>query len=312
MITKPLVLVLGAGASKPYGFPLGSELREDICSLEVGVKSLLGTYIYKTKGIAHQDLVSFGEAFRWSNQRSIDRFLALREEYVEVGKIAIAASLLSKKSEDFLDHQQEDEWYQELWAALQSNASKVEDIKNNKIKIITFNYDLSLEAYLLLSIKHSFGVSDETALTTLKHIPILHVYGSLGKFGSGEDSKPYQNDMSTTLLTIAANEIKIIPEQRSDDPSFLTAQEWFKDATNICFLGFGFDALNVERLGLKTLIIQMDKAGMQKPSFTASTFGMTRAEVTQAKNRLGVDNYLWHPISAKNLETIREHIYILN
>ncbi len=30
MITKPTVLVLGAGASKPYGYPLGGELLEYI------------------------------------------------------------------------------------------------------------------------------------------------------------------------------------------------------------------------------------------------------------------------------------------
>ena len=29
MIDTPVVLVLGAGASRPYGFPLGTELRED-------------------------------------------------------------------------------------------------------------------------------------------------------------------------------------------------------------------------------------------------------------------------------------------
>jgi len=33
MITKPTVLVIGAGASKPYGFPTGQELRDYILEL---------------------------------------------------------------------------------------------------------------------------------------------------------------------------------------------------------------------------------------------------------------------------------------
>ena len=33
MITKSTVLVLGAGASKAYGFPIGQKLKEDICEL---------------------------------------------------------------------------------------------------------------------------------------------------------------------------------------------------------------------------------------------------------------------------------------
>ena len=33
MITKPTVLVLGAGASNPYGYPLGGELLGDVISM---------------------------------------------------------------------------------------------------------------------------------------------------------------------------------------------------------------------------------------------------------------------------------------
>ena len=33
MITKKTVLVLGAGASKPFGLPTGKELKNDVCRL---------------------------------------------------------------------------------------------------------------------------------------------------------------------------------------------------------------------------------------------------------------------------------------
>lgn len=35
MITENTIFILGAGASKPYGFPTGAELREQICKLKI-------------------------------------------------------------------------------------------------------------------------------------------------------------------------------------------------------------------------------------------------------------------------------------
>src|SRR3546814_6176852 len=40
--TQKKVLVLGAGASKPYGYPLGAELRELILQLTMGTASVTG------------------------------------------------------------------------------------------------------------------------------------------------------------------------------------------------------------------------------------------------------------------------------
>lgn len=42
MISEDTVFVLGAGASAPYGYPIGSELRDDVClNFMKDMKSLL-------------------------------------------------------------------------------------------------------------------------------------------------------------------------------------------------------------------------------------------------------------------------------
>ncbi|MGD1089626.1 MAG: hypothetical protein ABR955_13025 [Verrucomicrobiota bacterium] len=43
MITKPTTLILGAGASKPFGFPTGNEIKERVLSLN-NSDPLFGSY----------------------------------------------------------------------------------------------------------------------------------------------------------------------------------------------------------------------------------------------------------------------------
>ena len=41
MLTYNTVFILGAGASKPFGFPTGAELKNNICEVkQIGEKSL--------------------------------------------------------------------------------------------------------------------------------------------------------------------------------------------------------------------------------------------------------------------------------
>ncbi len=83
MITRPTVLVLGAGASQPYGFPLGSELRIDILRL-ADSRALRAGYEGAAEGAAlairanlnlHPLFTEFVSAFKNSGFYSIDAFL---------------------------------------------------------------------------------------------------------------------------------------------------------------------------------------------------------------------------------------------
>src|SRR6267378_303056 len=72
MIEKRTVLILGAGASMPYGFPSGSGLRRHI--------------------------IEYLDELLSADTTSIDVFLERRTEFVEIGKAAIAATLIPLES----------------------------------------------------------------------------------------------------------------------------------------------------------------------------------------------------------------------
>ena len=89
MITIPTVLVLGAGASAPFRFPLGSQLRQNILGT-VGALAQVG--------YSAADISRFCDAFLFSGKESVDAFLEHRTEFIEVGKAAIAQVLIPCES----------------------------------------------------------------------------------------------------------------------------------------------------------------------------------------------------------------------
>ena len=143
-----MVLVLGAGASKPYGLPLGTELRDSVIRAEnnfalyqrvLDVEITKYQYAEFTKTLAH------------SGFSSVDAFLEENSEWLEIGKAAIALELLKAEWKSinnlFPPKQPKDHWYETLWSYLK--APSWSTFKKNKISIITFNYDRSLEHYLV-------------------------------------------------------------------------------------------------------------------------------------------------------------------
>ena len=70
MIHKPTVLVLGAGASMPYGYPSGSALREMLVDQSTFDELIVGNLI------SRNDVGGFCERFLYSGMNSIDAFLS--------------------------------------------------------------------------------------------------------------------------------------------------------------------------------------------------------------------------------------------
>lgn len=286
MISKRTVFVLGAGASMPYGLPSGDALLKAICVDAADHISPM-TQSLEAAGLAtRQDLKNLAFALARSKQSSIDAFLARREDLWGVGKVAIAHTLCQRERPNAIYGECDgDDWYQLLWGAMTTGVDRLEQLAENQVRFVTFNYDRSLEFMLHEAIKHTFNVDHRAADVARLQIPVLHVYGQLGTLAlsDGGDARAYSPSVSGDAIKIAASGLRIIPEARKDDSGFGEARAWFQWAQRICFLGFGFDPLNVERLGLASVLAYIRKHPQTEriPSLFASAYQMTPKEVTQ-------------------------------
>jgi hypothetical protein len=251
MIKRPLVLILGAGASIPFGFPSGRQLLIRICK-RLGESSTKFSRLLTQIGFKYESIHSFTEQLLNSMLPSVDTFLEKRPEFLEVGKAAIAAALIPYENRDQLKRNPERiHWYEYLFGKLA--AAGLEDFKDNKISFITYNYDRSLEYFLLTAIQNSFGLSYEQAMETVVNFPLIHVHGKLGhlpKFQHNalEYGFCHGRELNPDVIKSSMSEIKIISELESTTPEFEKAHELLNQSNKICFLGFGYNPTNIKRL----------------------------------------------------------------
>ncbi len=195
---------------------------------------------------------------------SIDSFLEKAEkykwdgiDYIGIGKYAIAKFLLEKEHLSSLSTDNNN-WYKHLWDKIHHYSDELNDnhiLANGKIKFITFNYDLSLEYFLLSSIRYSYigyYASQEdikNLINFIKKIHIIHIYGKLGPLPWEGDRREYGNYESRDILEYSKG-IKIIQRDAETTEELKTAHEYLKQADFVCFLGFGYNFDNLERLNL--------------------------------------------------------------
>ncbi len=254
MIQKSTVFVLGAGASRAFGYPSGLELCELLAApdLQGGRTGPLQTLLQS--GYAEPDVRAFAEALRLSGRLSVDAFLEHRSEFLAIGKAAIAAALIP--SEDRLKLFQRtngrQSLYDYIWAKLNA---KPEDFHRNQVAFVTFNYDRSLEEYLTIAIQNSYGLTAEDAAHLLTAIPILHVHGTLGAHPafSKERTRPYQPIADSAALELATRTVRIIHEPEDVSAGFQDARNAMSMCEQVVFLGFGYDPTNLGRLKVREI-----------------------------------------------------------
>lgn len=283
MITHPTVLVLGAGASMPYGFPSGKGLKDTVIS-KLQSPNYGGWHdILKESDIRFDDISKFSAALSKSGQLSIDAFLEHRPEFMEIGKFAIALSLIQYEEEHklFEPNNNESCWYDYLFNKLNA---KFEDFSNNKLAIITFNYDRSLEEYLFTCLKNSYGKSEEECCTVMNQIPIVHVHGNLGNLPwQGGKTRYYSHRETIEEVYIAAEKIIIISEIKKSSKEFDEAKDILFAAKRIYFLGFGYNDTNLTRLGFDTIDLSIKKRPI------GTSFGLGRAERDSIVDKWNID-----------------------
>lgn len=257
------ILVLGAGASMPYGFPSGGTLC-DIVKVE-----LRPTHAeLRDMQVEPRPYEMFREELKTAGRGSVDAFLESRPDLLEYGKLAIALVLLPRERHNNLFDKWPNRrlqrvkpektggghWY-ELMLNMLTQGRKFDEVDLTRLGVITFNYDRSLEHYLFTALKHSYDKTDAETSDKLSALPIVHVHGSLGRLPwqpARDDASvvPYGHKSPTDILS-AKNSIKVLHEADESSAEFERARELIVAADRVFFFGFGFHRSNLTRLGLK-------------------------------------------------------------
>ncbi|MHC4558281.1 MAG: hypothetical protein ACYS80_13365 [Planctomycetota bacterium] len=269
MIKSNTVLVLGAGASAPFGFPTGQGLKDRVCDIILTPQK--SEKILEPLGFKTEEIASFRSALLNCGRTSVDAFLEYREDLLDIGKVAIAAALLPFETTDRLfsdwipkrmdsELSKEGNWYDLLFGAL-ADGVPFDEFHKNSLSIITFNYDRSLEHYLFTSLKNSYNKTGDECGEKLRKIDIVHVHGSLGPLNWQSRPVdlpyvPYDSGTLPAIVKLAADNIMIVHEGIADTPEFIKARNLLLSSAKIMFLGFGYHPVNLKRLGIGTLEIK--------------------------------------------------------
>lgn len=266
MITDKTVFILGAGASRPYGFPSASELRRDIIIdfPEMYKRSFAEqNNLDLSKVDLHPDFERVINTFNKSSTKSIDLFLSRNKQFYNIGKIIIAYLIASYESKSKFREEIEApqfDWYMHIYDLLTKHISDPEKLisffENNNVSFVTFNYDRSLEQFLYESFFNSFSTKRNEIAKLFSNIKILHVYGKIAKL-PWENEYPrleYGSPNYFGNLDELAKSINIVFEERTDDLS--EAKQLISDAQRIFFLGFGYADENLDALDFNSLIHQ--------------------------------------------------------
>ncbi len=259
---------------------------------------------------ANVDVVKeFSDLLLNSMAPSVDRFLESNPDFVRLGKTAIAFNLIPFEKESIINRTIELQWYEFLFSHLHTPTT--DEFKQNQLSIITYNYDRSLEHFLFTAIKNSYSLSESDALEILRSIEIIHLHGQLGSYYPQLDQyRAYNTDIDNSILQRCIDGIKIIHEDISDEPQFEQARTLIEQARKVCFLGFGYDKTNVDRLKIKeTVKLNRDRRHELKTYFFGSAYDLEPAEIGAVYERLGVapGSPTCTIAPLKNLDMLQKH-----
>lgn len=283
MLKSKTVFIVGAGASKEVGFPLGIELKSvisDKLNLQVdyGERRITtgDTYIYNALRQKYKGAVEhyFNACLQIRDgvvlSDSIDDFIDAHQHDESIaicGKLAIARSILEAERssklffkanniDDTIDFKSVDNtWYSKFYRLLskQTKKSNLDEIFDN-VSVVNFNYDRSLEHFLVYALAANYRINIQQAQELVKKLTIYRPYGSVGSyFGQSQPITPFGFSGLRSVDEVVAN-LKTYTEQVEEGDELKSIQHAIYSAEVLVFLGMAFHPNNMKLLhcGLRT------------------------------------------------------------
>jgi hypothetical protein len=268
MINIETVFIIGAGASQPYKYPTGDELHDLIChKFPSELQAILGKAKIPDREQTGQMNAAreLSRRFRASHTASIDLWLSNNTQYLDIGKLAIANSIIKAEMQSnlFFDDRLKEkgqDWFTFLFNEMITNElgnSPLQHFRFNKAYFVTFNYDRLLEQLIYSSLVNSFCDTPEDEIKErLFRYPIYHVYGCIDDFPWAQMKYPYGilPFYNKEFVEYACERIKIVNEERKMADDLSDIKLILENAKRVFFLGFGYDTVNMQRLGLPNSI----------------------------------------------------------
>lgn len=240
------VLILGAGASAPYGFPIMDKLRSDLIDRTTNIGTDFTRFLNKI-GYSDGEIRNFGETLKSSPQETIDEFLFDHDDLRPIG-ITILSSYFLGREKLYRGADGRKDWYPILWNAIEPR----EINKPSPISaIVTLNYDRSLEYYFERSIATGYSELKRTDIRNkISRIQVVHLHGSIGKLERIHFGCDFEK-VRDIYLKMSIPSLKFIWDSDLDkSESYKKAREIIDKSFNIVFIGFKYHQSVLERLGL--------------------------------------------------------------
>ena len=278
MIKKKTVFVLGAGASAPYGFPLGSELYDKVWNgliqHPLALRNQFAASVMEVGGFDQKNVDTFAQHLREAGRYSIDEFLVGHRQYKEIGKMAIARLLMPYEDDAALDFDRpgplglevDRRWYQYCFNwLLESATAQRSSLASNNLSVITFNFDRSFERSLFrfvqancLSLDSGDHRSALEMARLMGEIPVYHIHGRLGapdwfddsEWATPDDHRLYEKDVGPERLKQCAEAIRLFDDEIEMKLTLENARGALAEAETVCFLGFSYHPMNLAKLHL--------------------------------------------------------------
>lgn len=279
-------LILGAGASCAYGYPTGSKLLEKV--KEVLAKEDVGPDANLARNFDHLGI------------ESLDAYMNLDPNAGPTLKRIIGEIIHSCENESALNITPSESPYAIFMQAVPPE--KYEDFR-----IVTFNYDRSLECYLARGIMARNKCNPTKAFEALKKLKIVHVHGRLSNlpgetgyenpFTRDDLAYGYYNNMKAHLNRMTSVQKESWAMDNLERPIHHHAQQKLKncyenndvcedakkfveESERVCFMGFGFHENN-----MKTLGYPFDETSARKRRVYGTTLEMPGNELRRVKRQ---------------------------
>jgi hypothetical protein len=281
MFKDRTLFIVGAGASKEVGLPIGTELTKLIAkSLDIRFRNFSELASGDPEIVAALRVLTGGKDINPHRQSacqisagmhlssSIDSYLDMHKHdnrILECGKLGIAQAIMAseRKSGLYFDGQNafdpaaffqrlEESWFPRFFKLLSDGISK-SDLASlvERVSFICFNYDRCIEQFIVRAVASLYAVDDRTAEEVARALTVLHPYGTIGPlpWQQGDNPVPFGGVKGDpNVLLKASNGIRTFTERVEEGDVLEMIREKVAHADTVVFLGFSFQVQNMQLL----------------------------------------------------------------